>query len=172
MKPAPLLSVAAVLASLGLAACGGSSGGSPRPAASSSTVALKSVDGVGTLLVDSSGRALYASDLEAGGKVMCTGPCESFWKPLLVPSGPPTGASGVGRLSVIERPGGGRQVAIEGKPLYTFVDDRAGQPKGIGFKDAFGGRHFTWNAVLAGGGLATRSSAGATGGGYSGGGYG
>jgi predicted lipoprotein with Yx(FWY)xxD motif len=172
MKQAPLLGTAAVVVSLGLAACGGSSGGgSTQPAASSSTVALKSVDGVGTLLVDSSGKALYASDLEAGGKVMCTGPCESFWKPVLVSSGAPTGASGVGKLSVIKRPDGGRQVAIASKPLYTFVDDSAGQIKGIGFKDAFGGRHFTWNAVLAGGKLATRSSVD-SGGGYSGGGYG
>jgi predicted lipoprotein with Yx(FWY)xxD motif len=166
MKQAPLL--AAVAVSLGLAACGGSSGGGSAPSPAS-TVALKSVDGVGTLLVDSSGKALYASDLEARGKVMCTGPCESFWKPLLVSSGSPTAASGVGKLSVIKRPDGGRQVAIGRKPLYTFVDDSAGQIKGIGFKDAFGGRHFTWNAVLAGGGLTTGSSGD---GGYSGGGYG
>ena len=84
----------ALAASLVLAACGGSDSSSSGAAAGSSdTVAVKSIDGVGNVLVDSSGRALYASDVEADGKVACTGACESFWKPLTVQSSMPTAAS-------------------------------------------------------------------------------
>jgi predicted lipoprotein with Yx(FWY)xxD motif len=160
---------AAIAASLALAACGGGSS-SESSAASGETVGVKTIDGVGDVLVDSSGKALYASDVEAGGKVRCVDSCESFWKPLPAASATPTAAAKVGRLAVIKRPDGTRQVAIDGMPLYTFVDDSAGQIKGIGFEDDFNGRHFTWNAVLAGGGLATRSggdsSDDSSGGGY------
>jgi predicted lipoprotein with Yx(FWY)xxD motif len=162
---------AAIAASLALAACGGGSS-SESSAGGGEAVGVKSVDGVGDVLVDSSGKALYASDVETGGKVRCVDACESFWKPLTVASATPTAASAtVGRLAVIRRPDGTRQVAIAGMPLYTFADDSAGQIKGIGFEDDFNGRHFTWNAVLAGGGLATRSG-GDSSGDSSGGGYG
>jgi predicted lipoprotein with Yx(FWY)xxD motif len=147
-----LLAAAAVAASLVLAACGGGgSSSSSTPAATSTTVAVKSIGGVGDVLVDSAGKALYSSNVEAGGKVMCTGACTSFWKPLTVGSGNPTAAGGAGKLSVIKRPDGTRQVALDGKPLYTFAQDAPGKVQGNGFSDDFGGRHFTWTAVLAGG---------------------
>ena len=47
-------------------------------------MAVRPIDGVGDVLVDSSGKALYAADVEADGKVKCVGACESFWKPLTV----------------------------------------------------------------------------------------
>lgn len=147
-----LLAAAAVAASLVLAACGGGgSSSSSTPAATSTTVAVKPIGGVGDVLVDSTGKALYSSNVEAGGKVMCTATCTSFWKPLTVGSGNPTAAGGAGKLSVIKRPDGMRQVALDGKPLYTFVQDAPGKVAGNGFSDDFGGRHFTWTAVLAGG---------------------
>ena len=62
----------------------------------------------------------------------------------------------MGKVAVVERPDGGRQVTVDGRLLYTFVDDAPGQIKGIGFQDSFQGRHFTWKAVLAGGGLASQ----------------
>jgi predicted lipoprotein with Yx(FWY)xxD motif len=157
---------AAVAAPLALAACGG---GSQNGAAA--TVGVKSVDGVGKVLVDASGKALYTADVEADGSIKCVGACKSFWKPLTIASGKPTAAHDVGKVAVIKRPDGSRQVTVAGKPLYRFVDDSAGQIKGIGFQDEFGGRHFTWDAVLAGGGLAPMSD-GQPGGYDSGGGYG
>ena len=163
MKPFPVIVVA-----LGVAACGGGASSSAPPAHSDATVAVKSMAGVGDMLVDSSGKALYASDLEADGKVECVGACESFWQPLTLGAGKPTAASKrVGRLGAIRRPDGMRQVTLDGRPLYTFADDRAGQVKGIGFQDEFNGRHFTWSAVLAGGKLVSRPNADANrGGGY------
>jgi predicted lipoprotein with Yx(FWY)xxD motif len=167
------ISGASLAASLALAACGGGGGSSDAPASSGGgeTVAVKSIDGVGDVLVDSSGKALYAADVEADGKVKCVDACESFWKPLTVASAKPTAASGVGGLSVIKRPDGSRQVTVDGKLLYTFTDDSAGQVKGMGFEDDFQGQHFTWSAVLANGRLATHSERDSSGD-SSGGGYG
>lgn len=151
-----------------LAACGGSSS-EPPSGAGGKTVAIRPIDGVGNVLVDSRGRALYAADVEADGKVKCVDACESFWKPLRIDSATPTPtatSSEVGKLAVVKRPDGSRQVTVDGKPLYTFSDDSADQIKGIGFEDDFNGRHFTWNAVLEGGKLTSPSGVDSSGGGY------
>jgi predicted lipoprotein with Yx(FWY)xxD motif len=163
-----LLPGAALAASLALAACGssggssGSSGSSTMPSATTATVAVKSIGGVGNVLVDSAGKALYTADLESGGKVMCTGACTSFWKPLTAGSGKPTAAGDVGKVGVIARPDGTKQITVDGKPVYTFAQDQPGKVDGNGFADDFGGRHFTWSAVLAGGKTASSSGAGTT----------
>lgn len=89
--------------------------------------------------------------------VRCMGGCTSFWKPLTLDSGKPTAASGVGKLGVVKRPDGARQVTAGGKLLYTFAEDSPGNVKGNGFTDDFNGQHFVWNAVLASGKKATGS---------------
>jgi predicted lipoprotein with Yx(FWY)xxD motif len=146
---------AALAATLLLAACGsgGSSDSSDSAptAGAKTTIAVKQVDGIGRVLVDSSGKALYTSDVEADGKVRCTGACTSFWIPLTLGSGTPTAAAGVGTPDVVERPDGTKQVTVDGKPLYTFSEDAPDKLEGNGFKDDFNGRHFTWSAALAGG---------------------
>ncbi len=132
---------------LGAAACGGGSdeGG---------TVALHNVQGVGRVLVDTGGRALYSADQETGGAVRCvTADCVAVWAPLTVPAGQdPTGPDDVSKLlSTVTRPDGSRQVAFDGKPLYTFSLDRsAGQVKGNGASDTFGGVVFTWHVASPG----------------------
>jgi predicted lipoprotein with Yx(FWY)xxD motif len=162
----------ALAASLALAACGGGDSGSseqpaqPPKAAGGATVAVKSLDGVDDVLVDSAGKALYASDVERSGKVMCVNACESFWKPLTLASGTPTAASSaVGDLDVIKRPDGKRQVTVGGVPLYRFTEDAAGKVTGDGFQDDFGGRHFVWSAVLADGKVGTSGASDASSGG-------
>jgi predicted lipoprotein with Yx(FWY)xxD motif len=142
---------AAFGAVLVLAACGGGSSQSTTPHAGTDTVAVKSIGGLSNVLVASSGKALYASDEEADGKVRCTGACTSFWKPLTVGSATPTAPPDAGRLDVIVRPDGARQATADGKLLYTFSEDRPGTLKGNGFSDDFGGQHLTWHAVMAGG---------------------
>jgi predicted lipoprotein with Yx(FWY)xxD motif len=125
-------------------------------------VAVKRVDGIGKVLVDSSGKALYSSDVEADGRVRCVGACTSFWEPLTPGSGMPTAEAGAGKLGVIKRPDGTEQVTANGKLLYTFSQDAPGKVEGNGFSDDFNGRHFTWNAVLAGGKAARMSGGGAS----------
>jgi predicted lipoprotein with Yx(FWY)xxD motif len=136
---------------------GGPSSESAAPASGGGkTVAVMSMDGIGKVLVDSNGKALYASDVEADGKVHWTS--SSFWKPLTVDSGTPTATAGVGKLGVIKRPDGSRQVTDNDRLLYTFTEDSPGKAEGNGFSDDSNGEHFTWNAVLAGGKVASSSS--------------
>ena len=165
----PRMLAAALAASILVAACGGGSTESAAPAGGAGkTVAVMPMDGLGKVLVNSKGEALYASDVEADGKVHWTS--SSFWKPLTVHSGTPTAAPGVGKLAVIKRPDGSRQLTVGGRLLYTFTEDSPGKAEGNGFSDESHGEHFKWNAVLAGGKLAGAS--GSQGGGSSGqGGY-
>jgi predicted lipoprotein with Yx(FWY)xxD motif len=161
-----LLILAAIVASVALAACGGGGSGNDSamaaPGAGAGTVAVKSLGDAGRVLVDSGSRALYASDQEASGSVLCTDACESFWKPLTVNRGQPTG-SVPGKLGVVKRPDGGRQVTYDGRPLYSFTQEGPGEVTGDGFNDAFGGRQFTWHVVSVGKGGS--SSAGSSAGG-------
>jgi predicted lipoprotein with Yx(FWY)xxD motif len=165
MKRALISGAVLVAVATALAACGGAGGGSSSSASSSgaSTVSAEQLSGGGggAVLVTPNGHALYAAEQEEGGKVMCTGACVSFWKPLTLASGTPTGSSLSGTLATVERPDGTRQVTYNGSPLYTFTQDGAGQVTGNGFMDAFGGRHFTWHVVHVNG---TDDSSGGTGG--------
>lgn len=150
-----------ITATLALAACGssGSGGGASSGTASNAasgtagtdTVAVRQLSGVGSVLVDQAGKALYSNTLEAGGKIVCDTACNAFWKPLTVAAGKPTAPAAAGKLGVITRPDGSRQVTDNGEPLYTFAEDSPGKATGNGFTDSFGGHHFTWKVVHAGG---------------------
>jgi predicted lipoprotein with Yx(FWY)xxD motif len=182
--------IAVPVLAIGLAACGGSSNSdngssnaaSAAPAqtsAGSGTVSTKSVSGVGTVLVDSKGNALYTNDQDTPSRIACTGECQSFWIPLMASSGgQPTSAD-----SSVQAKLGVEQglVTFDGKPLYTFVQDSPGQVNGNGFQDSFGGTNFTWTVAATGSASAstgsassssggTTSSGGGSMGGYSGGG--
>jgi predicted lipoprotein with Yx(FWY)xxD motif len=154
-----LSAVAAVAAALVLilAACGGDSGEPDSGSASAAstpatTVSLESIDGVGDVLVDSDGAALYTADQESDGRVRCTDDCADIWIPLTLSGDREPTASGEvpGELAVTERPDGERQVSYDGQPLYRFADDvMAGEVTGDGLSDTFGGRLFSWQVVTA-----------------------
>jgi predicted lipoprotein with Yx(FWY)xxD motif len=192
MNPKRFLTSGIVIAAaaLALGACGGGSsssgsdGGSTAAStgASSSgsakTVSVSHVDGAGDVLVDGDGMALYTPEQEADGTIVCTGGCLSFWRPLTPSGGRPTADGDAGSLGVVKRPDGMRQVTANGKPLYTFTEDAAGQVTGDGFSDSFDGRDFTWHVVVAGGepsssapGAASNGGGGASDDGYSANGY-
>ena len=128
---------------------GGGDGDAPpaaAPAANAVTVSTQQI-GDDEVLVDSSGRALYAADQEtAAGRVLCGEGCTSFWEPLTV-SETPTGDSVSAELDVVSRPDGDMQVTLDGKLLYTFVEDEPGEVTGDGFEDAFDGQTLTWHVV-------------------------
>jgi predicted lipoprotein with Yx(FWY)xxD motif len=125
------------------AASGGSSGSGTSGGA---TVSVKRIGGA-SVLVDAKGRALYRSDQERNGMVLCTGACLSFWRPLTVSGTPTKSKSLQGKLAVVKRPDGRRQVTFNGRLLYSFKLDQPGKVTGDGFKDAFGGQRFTWRVV-------------------------
>lgn len=158
---AVLVAVAGVLAACGGAGGSSSSSGSPSGTA---TVSAEQIGSGGAVLVTPNGHALYAAEQEESGKVMCTGACVSFWKPLTLAGGAPTGSSVSGTLATVERPDGTRQVTYNGSPLYTFTPEGAGQVTGNGFMDAFGGQHFTWHVVHVNGVDDSSGSSGSTGG--------
>jgi predicted lipoprotein with Yx(FWY)xxD motif len=161
--------VRALTASLALAAAGGliaacgsssSSGASSGSATSHRTVvSVKSLPGIGTVLVDSAGMTLYSPQQEADGKIMCTGSCLSFWFPVQVTAGAalhaPAGVTG--KLGTIRRADNGMtQLTINGRPLYTFrLDQAPGQDHGNNFTDHFGSNSFTWHAITTSGTPAT-----------------
>jgi predicted lipoprotein with Yx(FWY)xxD motif len=138
-----VIGAAAIVAAIAVAATGGSGGAAQS---GGGTVSVKQISGAGRVLVDSKGRALYRSDQERNGMVLCDGACLSFWQPLTV-SGTPKGGSLPGKLAVVTRPDGRRQVTYNGKLLYSFKLDKPGKVTGDGFKDAFGGRKFTWHVA-------------------------
>jgi predicted lipoprotein with Yx(FWY)xxD motif len=167
------LALSALPAFAGLAiavsGCGGtaSAGGSATTSSSGMTVALKHVGGVGNVLVDSKGVALYSPEQESNGMVLCKGSCTSIWVPLTLSAGAkPTAAGQLNTmLGTVHRPGGGVQVTYNGKPLYTFVEDTsAGMVTGNGVMDRFGGQQFTWHVAAVGavgtGGTSTSSGYG------------
>jgi predicted lipoprotein with Yx(FWY)xxD motif len=142
---------------------GGDGGGTSPPSAPASssggaTVSAEQISGSGNVLVDSKGEALYANDQETGGMVLCDGACLSFWTPLTISGGVPKGDSLSGKLGVVRRPDGAKQVTFNGKLLYTFYLDKPGQVGGDGFDDAFGGRQFTWHVVRANGATSSTGS--------------
>jgi predicted lipoprotein with Yx(FWY)xxD motif len=149
---ATLSAVPLAIAALALSACGSTDDTttSASTPAGNETVATASVDGVGTVLVDANGNALYSPDEESNGMIQCTGSCEQIWKPLTA-SGTPTASGDVtGELGTVKRPDGTEQVTLDGAPLYTFAEDSPGQATGDGVQDSFGGKDFTWHAITVG----------------------
>jgi predicted lipoprotein with Yx(FWY)xxD motif len=152
-----------VVVGVAIAATGGGGSGSKGSSAAASkaggaTVSAEKISGSGNVLVDAKGEALYANDQEKNGMALCDGACLSFWTPLTV-SGAPKGKSLDGKLGVVNRPDGTKQVTFNGKLLYTFYLDKPGKVSGDGFDDAFGGQKFSWHVVHANG---ATSSAGTT----------
>ena len=91
--------------------------------------------GAGTVLASSRGLTLYyySSDKPHSGTSACTGVCATAWPPLAAPVKAPAGARLPGRLGVITRPNGVKQVTLNGYPLYLYTGDKApGQAKGNG----------------------------------------
>jgi predicted lipoprotein with Yx(FWY)xxD motif len=166
-----------IAAAVTLAACGGGGGGdaTATPSAGTDTVSTQDIGGAGTVLVDSTGKALYVSDQEkAAGKVLCDGACNSFWEPLTVQGNATSSSSLPGKVGVVKRPDGAMQATYNGDPLYSFTQEGAGEVTGDGFKDAFDGEQFMWNVVAIGntGGGSSNAGGGSTGTGSSGGGSG
>ena len=154
-----------------LAACGSAAGGgtAQSPGASHRVVVVsaRKLPGVGTVLVNRSGKTIYSPQQEAHGKILCTGSCLTFWFPVLAGAGAAPAASGAtGTFGTIHRPDGRTQLTYNGKPLYTFRLDMApGQAHGNNFTDHFGGTSFTWRAITTSGAPAGTGQQG-NGGGY------
>ena len=118
------------------------------------TVTVVKVKGLGKILADAEGMALYTFTAN-GQPVPCADACATAWPPLTV-DGTPKGAKGVKKLGVTDT----GQVTQAGLPLYLFAADTTkGQAAGEGI-NSFGG---TWQVVKVGG-TASRSTSSTSGG--------
>jgi predicted lipoprotein with Yx(FWY)xxD motif len=99
-------------------------------------ISTRTVSGLGTVLVDASGRTLYAFLPDAHAKVECLSVCTTFWAPLKLAPGQNVALAtrGVKRLLVGSVPApGGRVATYAGWPLYTYTNDaRPGLANGQG----------------------------------------
>lgn len=141
------------------AACGtGNTATDNTSGVNNNAVGTSMVSGLGTVLVNSSGMALYFTDQDHGATVACTGGCISVWRPALV-NGTSVPSGSVAGVTLVKRSDDGKeQLAYQGKPLYEFTaDGMAGQVTGNGARDSFGGTAFTWHAAVVGGGAAASS---------------
>ncbi len=88
----------------------------------------REVGGV-TLLTNAQGLTLYTFAPDSAGQSACYGSCASYWPPV---TGNPTAGPGVpGQLGTITRTDGSTQATYGGRPLYTYIGDRApGQDTG------------------------------------------
>jgi predicted lipoprotein with Yx(FWY)xxD motif len=122
-----------ILLGLTATACGSSSTPTTPPSAGggnsgSGPVAVKTakVSGLGTVLVDGTGRTLYIFAPDKAKKVTCTGSCAAVWPPLKVASGQKPTLSGGVQASLVSSdpdPAGGSVVTYKGWPLYLYVAD-------------------------------------------------
>jgi predicted lipoprotein with Yx(FWY)xxD motif len=155
MPMSRLLAIAAVLASLGLAACG-DDGGSPTttgPAQGDAGAASDAAGGqdrvsgggnggqaaagteievaesqYGSILFGPSKQAIYLFDKENSATSQCYGACADAWPPVLT-EGEPLAGDGVDAklLGTTKRDDGTVQATYNGHPLYYYVDDPPGE---------------------------------------------
>lgn len=121
------------------------------PTVGPSVVRTREVRGFSRLLTDHRGMTVYTNSGPVNSKMpACTGSCTSVWHPVIVDARELTGPGSLGvRLTVLERPDGLHQLAVNGHRAYTFVADTGpGQVGGDTF--ITGGPHnqtYTWRAA-------------------------
>jgi predicted lipoprotein with Yx(FWY)xxD motif len=77
--------------------------------------------GDGIILADAKGMTLYRFDMDKeSGKSACADACAKAWPPLIASAG----AKPAAPWSLLSRGDGSRQWAYDGKPLYTYVQDK------------------------------------------------
>jgi predicted lipoprotein with Yx(FWY)xxD motif len=86
------------------------------PAHAADQAPLKKSNGV---LVDAKGMTVYTFDKDSAGKSACSGGCAKNWPPVMAGTDQPAAP-----YSVVTRDDGSKQLAYNGKPLYTFVKDK------------------------------------------------
>lgn len=157
----------ASLVALLAAACGsddsndGGSGGNGDNAPPPGNDAVVSVQdsNAGSVLTASTGKAMYTSEQETDGTVLCVDSCTTFWEPVMVDAAAPTSVDGVsGTLGTVDRPDGGTQLTLDGAPLYTFSSDRPGMVTADNLPDSFGDQSFVWHVATADGSAAAPPS--------------
>jgi predicted lipoprotein with Yx(FWY)xxD motif len=82
---------------------------------------------IGTVLANPHGMTVYyySADKRGSGVSACTASCAQAWPPVVAPVRIPAGMKLPGAVGFIVRPGGVRQVTIDGYPIYRYAGDKA-----------------------------------------------
>jgi predicted lipoprotein with Yx(FWY)xxD motif len=120
-------------------------------------VSAASTPKFGTIIVNSSGMALYDFQKDSGTKSACYGSCAKVWPPLITNGSPKAGGGAeASKLGTIKRTDGTIQVTYNGHPLYTYTADMSpGDVNGNGVT-SFGG---SWHALDSSGSAARGEAA-------------
>ena len=168
-KLAPI-AVGALTVLIAASACAGGSdkANAPAPVAKPPAAAADSVNkpqvlavaqvkGFSPFVVNGKGRTIYRFDKDSNNPPTtdCDGACAQTWQPVLAPNGveikPGIEEDNVGTIT---RADGGKQLTLNGWPLYYYKDDLTlGQTAGYGIGN-------TWFAIAADGSKAKKTSTG------------
>jgi outer membrane protein assembly factor BamB/predicted lipoprotein with Yx(FWY)xxD motif len=98
------------------------------PANAGVQISTRTIPGLGPVLVNAQGHALYIFVPDKDQKVTCVGSCAEVWPPAFLPKGQKPIATGQVKQSLLGSdpdPAGGQVITYAGWPLYTFVSDTA-----------------------------------------------
>lgn len=140
-----------------MVALAGCSGGAPAPASTESSEAAAAPDitvagsPIGEIVVNGEGMTAYVFDEDSVGAdaSACTGDCEALWPAITSESDTPVVDGITGTVGTITGVAGGKQITINGLPIYTFSQDSApGDLNGQGLNEV-------WHAVAPDGTVIT-----------------
>ena len=83
----------------------------------------------GPVIANGAGMTLYVfvNDLLTTAPSACIGDCRNDWPPAMAQGKVHVGAGITGRIGTVDRFGQGRQLTMDGRPLYTFSGEGPGQ---------------------------------------------
>jgi predicted lipoprotein with Yx(FWY)xxD motif len=86
----------------------------------------KSVAKMGKVVTDSKGWVLYRFDKDKSSpaKSTCVGKCAKLWPPILADETLELSGISANKVSTVKRADGGRQVTIDGWPVYRYIGDK------------------------------------------------
>lgn len=132
------------LATLALAGCSSTAssasgtGSPPTPAASSAPAELSTSSGtLGEIIVDGTGMTAYKfdKDTQNAPSSVCSGPCATLCPAITTTALTPVVKGVTGAIGTITGVDGGKQITINGWPIYTFAKDlKAGDTAGQGVR--------------------------------------
>lgn len=113
-RPATLLAMLAITTAI--TACGGN-----KKSAATSAPVQQRVTNLGEVFTDDEGMTLYTFNKDKPGISNCNDGCAIKWPPLLAKDDAQEG----GRFSIITRADNSKQWALDGRPLYRWINDNA-----------------------------------------------
>ncbi|MEH1130540.1 hypothetical protein [Micromonospora sp. CPCC 206061] len=114
------------------------------------------LDGFSPLVTSGGGRTVYRFDRDSNNPPAsrCKSACLTMWEPVLAPDGfQVEGSIEPAMIGTVTRPGGAKQLTLDGWPMYHFRDDvKLGQTAGHGAGNV-------WFAIAPRGGRAEQAAA-------------